>query len=114
MRTGRTRAADEALVVSSGFQKTRAAPKPTVVAPADDEAKPPALPRAVATRCAAAVAVRWVPDLPGLCLLLTDAGLGRLSAALRAQGGEKRGVPRERGAPDAGLWAEAARRMVER
>ena len=68
--------------------------------------------RAEALRTAAAVIARGVADLPGLALLLDEAGLGRLSAALRPRAGGKGvgGAPR----PDAGLWAEAARRMVGR
>jgi hypothetical protein len=68
--------------------------------------------RGEALRTAAAVIARHVPDLPGLALLLADAGQGRLSAALRACGGKKRATPRERGVPDAEVWAAAARRMV--
>lgn len=70
--------------------------------------------RAEATRAAAAVIGRWVPDVGGLCLLLADAGLGRLAAALRAQGGDKRGAPRERGAPDAEVWDRQAGKVIGR
>jgi hypothetical protein len=68
--------------------------------------------RGEALRAAAAVIARDVPDLAGLGLLLADAGLGRLAAALRAQGGKKRVLPPGRGSPDAAVWAAAVRRAV--
>jgi hypothetical protein len=63
---------------------------------------------------AAGVIAKAVPDLPALILLLDDAGLKRLAAALRLRLGEGQaavgGAPR----PDAALWAEAANRAVRR
>lgn len=70
--------------------------------------------RAQAMRAAAAIVALRVADLPGLCLLLEDGGCGRLAAALRARMGDK---PAEVGGsphPDAGLWAEAADRVINR
>ena len=70
--------------------------------------------RAEATRTAAAIIARDVPDLAGLALLLDAAGIARLAAALRAQGGDKRGAPRERGAPDAEVWDRQAGKVIGR
>jgi hypothetical protein len=70
--------------------------------------------RATALALAAAAISRNVADITGLCLLLDDAGFGRLAAALRLRLGERpaavSGAPR----PDAARWAEAANRAVRR
>jgi hypothetical protein len=71
--------------------------------------------RGEATRAAAGIVGRWVPDIGGLCLILDEAGLGRLSAAVRAAGGgKKRATPRARAAPDAAVWYRQADRVIGR
>ena len=69
--------------------------------------------RGEATRCAAAIVAAHTPDLVALCLILDTAGLGRLSAALRALGGDAK-PPVARGSPDAELWDRQADRVIGR
>lgn len=69
--------------------------------------------RGEATRCAAGIVARHVPDLVALALLLDEAGLGRLSAALRSLGGDAK-PPVARGSPDAAAWDRQAEKVIGR
>lgn len=68
--------------------------------------------RGQALAVAAAIIAKSVPDLPGLIALLKVAGQLRLAAALRAGAGGKPAGVGGAARPDAGMWAEAARRAV--